>query len=122
MSIRWYSVHVLSNFEKKVAESIREAAPFRAVEVVTLREDWEEERALAEAKIRDIMTRGSETGTVIVIPFRVAGFGPYADVLDGFEYSADGTGLLPHDGMADWIFATGLKVACTAGWTTMQCH
>lgn len=104
------------------AESIREAAPFRAVEVVTLREDWEKERVLAEARIRDIMTRGSEAGTVIVIPFRVAGFGPYADVLDGFEYSADGTGLLPHDGMADWIFATGRNVACTEGWTTVQCH
>ena len=26
MAARWYSVHVLSNFEKKVAESIREGA------------------------------------------------------------------------------------------------
>ena len=26
MTKRWYSVHVLSNFEKKVAESIREQA------------------------------------------------------------------------------------------------
>lgn len=104
------------------AQSIREAAPFRTVEVVTLREDWEEKRVLAEARIRDIMTRGSEAGTVIVIPFRVAGFGPYAEVLDGFEYSADGTGLLPHDGMAEWIFATGRNVACNEGWTTSGCH
>lgn len=104
------------------AESIREAALFRVVEVVTLREDWEDKRVLAEARIRDIMTRGSEAGTVIVIPFRVAGFGPYAEVLDGFEYAADGTGLLPHDGMAEWIFSTGRNVACTEGWTTSQCH
>ena len=99
-----------------------QAAPFRAVEVVTLREDWEGKRVLAEARIRDIMTRGSEAGTVIVIPFRVAGFGPYADVLEGFEYAADGTGLLPHDGMADWVFGTGRNVACREGWTTSQCH
>ena len=32
MSIRWYSVHVLSNFEKKVAESIRDAARVQGLE------------------------------------------------------------------------------------------
>ncbi len=32
MSTRWYSVHVLSNFEKKVAESIREAARVQGLE------------------------------------------------------------------------------------------
>lgn len=32
MSKHWYSVHVLSNFEKKVAESIREAARVQGLE------------------------------------------------------------------------------------------
>ena len=32
MSKRWYSVHVLSNFEKKVAESIRDAVRVRGLE------------------------------------------------------------------------------------------
>ncbi len=32
MSKRWYSVHVLSNFEKKVAESIRDAARVQGLE------------------------------------------------------------------------------------------
>lgn len=32
MSIRWYSVHVLSNFEKKVAESIRDAVRVQGLE------------------------------------------------------------------------------------------
>ncbi len=32
MSARWYSVHVLSNFEKKVAESIRDAARVQGLE------------------------------------------------------------------------------------------
>ena len=34
MSARWYSVHVLSNFEKKVAESIRDAARVQGLEDV----------------------------------------------------------------------------------------
>ena len=32
MAMRWYSVHVLSNFEKKVAESIREAVRQQGLE------------------------------------------------------------------------------------------
>ncbi len=32
MSKRWYSIHVLSNFEKKVVESIREAARVQGIE------------------------------------------------------------------------------------------
>lgn len=32
MAKRWYSVHVLSNFEKKVAEAIREAARVQSLE------------------------------------------------------------------------------------------
>jgi transcriptional antiterminator NusG len=32
MAKRWYSVHVLSNFEKKVAESIREAVRVQGLE------------------------------------------------------------------------------------------
>ena len=32
MATRWYSVHVLSNFEKKVAEAIREAARVQSLE------------------------------------------------------------------------------------------
>lgn len=32
MAARWYSVHVLSNFEKKVAESIREAVRVQGLE------------------------------------------------------------------------------------------
>jgi len=104
------------------AASIVEAAPFRAVEVVTLREDWQEDRALAEAEIHEVVTHGSTMGRVIVIPFRVAGFGPYAEVLEGFEYTATGTGLLPHAGMGEWILNTGRRMACAEGWTTQHCE
>jgi hypothetical protein len=103
------------------ADTVRNTAPFRAVEVVALREDWEEARAPAEARIRDIVERGAADGRVIVLPFRVAGFGPYAEVLEGYEYAADGLGLLPHDGMAEWIVATAERMACVEGWITTPC-
>ncbi|MGR3661980.1 MAG: transcription termination/antitermination protein NusG, partial [Paracoccaceae bacterium] len=32
MALRWYSVSVLSNFEKKIAESIRESAAQNGLE------------------------------------------------------------------------------------------
>jgi hypothetical protein len=38
-----------------------------------------------------------------VIPFRVHGFGPYADVLEGLEYVSDGKGLIPHSEIAHWL-------------------
>jgi sirohydrochlorin cobaltochelatase len=39
----------------------------------------------------------------IVIPFRLFGFGPYAEVLEGQEYVADKRGLLPHENVTRWI-------------------
>lgn len=86
------------------AESIRANAPFRRVEVETLREDWPQKRELAEHRIREFVERARlEDGTAIVIPFRVHGFGPYARVLDGLDYVSDGQGLIPHDNVTLWI-------------------
>jgi hypothetical protein len=86
------------------AEAIRTAAPFRRVEVATLREDWPEERKVAEQQIRGFVERAAaEGGRAIVIPFRVHGFGPYADVLQGLEYTSSGDGLLPHANVTTWI-------------------
>lgn len=80
---------------------------FRAVEVATLREDWPEKRAAAEKNIRAIVARGSAGGgKVVVVPFRVAGFGPYRDVLAGLDYVADGKGFLPHPSITRWIEET----------------
>ena len=80
---------------------------FRAVEVATLREDWPEKRAAAEKKIRAIVARGGAGGgRVVVVPFRVAGFGPYAEVLAGLDYASDGKGFLPHPNITRWIEET----------------
>jgi hypothetical protein len=34
---------------------------------------------------------------------RIQGFGPYARVLEGLDYVADRTGLLPHRIVTEWI-------------------
>lgn len=86
------------------AASIRTARPFRRVEVHTLREDWPDKRVAAEQKAREFVARAvRENGRAIVIPFRVEGFGPYAKVFDGLDYTADGVGLLPHPNVTAWI-------------------
>lgn len=86
------------------ASVIREVAPFRRVQVETLREDWPDKRAAAEERIRAFVARAAaEGGTAIVIPFRVQGFGPYAKVLDGLTYRSDGQGLIPHAEVGAWI-------------------
>jgi hypothetical protein len=86
------------------AQALREALPFRRVEVETLREDWPGKRVAAEARIRAFIERAArESGRAIVIPFRVQGFGPYAEVLAGLDYVADGQGLVPHPRVRDWV-------------------
>lgn len=86
------------------AAAVRARAPFRRVQVETLREDWPDKRASAEERVRAFVRRASaEGGKAIVIPFRVQGFGPYAKVLDGLDYVADQRGLLPHAEVTQWI-------------------
>jgi hypothetical protein len=85
------------------ASAVRARAPFRRVQVETLREDWPEKRAAAEKRIRAFVERASVDGRAIVLPFRVQGFGPYAKVLEGLEYVADGKGLVPHAEITKWL-------------------
>ncbi|MEX0964129.1 MAG: hypothetical protein WDZ52_08855 [Pseudohongiellaceae bacterium] len=74
------------------------------VRVFTLREDWEEKREGAEELIRNYIQSAAADGlTVIVVPFRVQGFGPYAEVLRGLNYRADQLGLTPHTNVTQWI-------------------
>lgn len=86
------------------AAAIRGRAPFRRVQVETLREDWPDKRVDAEKRIRAFVERATaEGGKAIVIPFRVQGFGPYKQVLEGLDYVSDGTGLIPHAEVTKWI-------------------
>ena len=85
------------------------------VEVATLREDWREQRIEAEAHIRRYVEEWSREHQVLVIPMRLSGFGPYAEVLTGLQYEA-GEGLLPHAMIGQWVLDTANSVACSAGW------
>jgi hypothetical protein len=54
--------------------------------------------------VRGFVTAASrDGGRVIVIPYRVAGFGPYAKVLEGLTYVSDGKGLLPSEEAEHWV-------------------
>lgn len=86
------------------AETVRRALPFRRVQVETLREDWPEKRIAAEARIRAfVAAAGRDGGRAIVVPYRVAGFGPYASVLKDLTYVSDGKGLIPSPGVERWV-------------------
>ena len=106
----------------RVLEAMRVAAArvgeagFGDVRVATLREDWAEARVEAERSLRDYVTRETASGRrVIVLPFRLSGFGPYAEVLQGLDY-LPGESLLPHSRIADWVSAIATRTACSAGW------
>ncbi|HKQ47545.1 MAG TPA: hypothetical protein VJZ71_05715 [Phycisphaerae bacterium] len=89
------------------AQGIHQLGAFRHVQCETLREDWPEKRVEAEKRIRRFVQEGNrDGGRVIVIPFRVAGFGPYKEVLDGLTYVADGRGFCPHPNMTRWLEET----------------
>ena len=100
-----------------LAKGIEQLGPFRAIKAETLREDWPDERMLAEVRIRAFVTAGNQnSGRVIVVPFRLFGFGPYAKVLEGLSYVSDSNGLLPHPLVTDWI-KTQVEDCCSrAGW------
>ena len=80
---------------------------FIDIQCETLREDWPGRRAQAEKRIRTFVQTQSDAGNrVLVVPFRVAGFGPYSEVLEGLEYIADEQGFCPHPNMTTWIDQT----------------
>ncbi len=86
------------------AESVRRLAPFRHVQAETLREDWPEKRVVSQARIRAFVEANAKDGNrVIVIPYRVAGFGPYSGVLKDLDYVADSKGLLPSAEVEHWV-------------------
>jgi sirohydrochlorin ferrochelatase len=86
------------------ANAVRQALPFRRVQVETLREDWPAKRVEAQRRVRSFVERATrEGGRALVIPFRVQGFGPYAKVLEGLDYVSDGRGLIPHPNVTAWI-------------------
>jgi hypothetical protein len=114
--------------DREVVEAMRviasdlEEAGFSEAVAATLREDWADARADAEQRIRTWVERAAaDDATVLVIPMRLSGFGPYAEVLSGLDYVA-AESLLPHTEIGAWIRATALQVACENGWTELPGH
>ena len=102
---------------KRLAKGLELLGAFRAIGVETLREDWPDKRVEAEKRIRDFVTQGNQNGgRVLVVPFRLFGFGPYAKVLEGLPYVSDEKGLLPHPIIADWMQAQAETCIRHAGW------
>jgi hypothetical protein len=91
---------------------------FTWVHRATLREDWPEARAIAEREIRDYVRAQNTAGRrVLVVPVRVSGFGPYADVLEGLDY-VGAEALLPHAAVSDWLRRKVDEIATARGWVT----
>ncbi len=103
---------------QSLARGLKVLGPFREVRVETLREDWEDKRRLAEERIRSFVSKQSRQGRVLVVPFRVFGFGPYDEVLEGLDYSADRKGLLPHPNVTEWLREQAQDCFSRAGWAS----
>ena len=98
---------------EQAASDLREN-DFAEVRVATLREDWAAARATAAQEIKATVARmQNEHATVVVIPYRVSGFGPYAQVLDGLDYIGT-EGLLPHPLVTEWIADRATESLCAA--------
>ena len=94
----------LQRLMQERARVVMEELQLRDLRVHTLAEDWSDLRPSNEIAIRESLTVARAEGLMpVVIPFRLAGFGPYAEVLEGLEYRANEVGLLPHAAITDWI-------------------
>ncbi len=101
---------------KQISGEIRRIGAFRDIRVETLREDWRDKRKIAEQRVRDFVIQGSTSGEVLVVPFRVHGFGPYKSVLADLDYRADGRGLLPHPYVTEWLIQEASRCFQEQGW------
>ena len=88
---------------ERLSKAIQNIGTFRKIRIETLREDWQNKKKIAEAKIRKFVAVESKSGEVLVVPFRVYGFGPIESVLKDLEYRSDGRGLLPHPIITKWL-------------------
>lgn len=99
----------LANMNRRMGR-LRELGSFRTIQCETLREDWPDRRQAAERRIRDFVEGSArDGGRCIVVPFRVAGFGPYKEVLAGLDYVADEKGFCPHPNMTKWVEQTAKR-------------
>ena len=108
-----------ANWVERIEQLSREIlgiGSFREIGIETLREDWHDKRKPAEKRIRQFVARGNHQGQVLVVPFRVYGFGRIDSVLKGLEYRADGRALLPHPDITEWLVREASRCFHEQGW------
>jgi hypothetical protein len=88
-------------------------APFRAIKVATVREDWPEKREKAVADLKEMIKQGNQHGRVLLISNRLYGSGPYKRLLDGADYVMNEQGFAPHASLTRWL-ANGIERAVAA--------
>ncbi len=99
------------------ANAIGRAIPFHEVKALTMRDDWPKKRDLARREIRLFVNKARDEGRrVLVVPYRLSGFGPQASMLDGLEIVMDGKGLLPDPAVGDWMVDQARQAIESGGW------
>ena len=100
----------------RVTTRVRQMGSFRTVRIETLREDWQDKRKEAQKRIREFVRAANVISTrLIVVPFRLFGFGPYREVLEGLDYVSNGLGLLPHPAVTTWMKQQALQCLTRIG-------
>lgn len=90
--------------------------PFRAIEAMTLREDWPALRERSLARIFAAIEAGNrDGGRVLVIANRLYGAGPYRRLLAGQEFVLNDQGLVPHPNLTRWL-EEGIEAALQGAW------
>ncbi|PHQ70035.1 MAG: hypothetical protein COB97_05940 [Paracoccus sp.] len=97
--------------------AVRRALPFYEVKALTMRDDWPKKRDLARREIRAFVNKARDEGRrVLVVPYRLSGFGPQASMLKGLEIVTDGKGLLPDPAVGNWMLDQAAAAIENAGW------
>lgn len=77
---------------------------FRAIEAVTIREDWTEKREEALARLRKMIQQGNQSGgKVVLVSNRLYGGGPYRELLKGESFLMNDKGFAPHPALTSWL-------------------
>ncbi len=98
---RWLAV--INGHIKRLTEK-PEYRRFRAIQAITIREDWPEKREEALARLRKMIQQGSQKGgKVLLISNRLHGGGPYRDLLKGETFVMNDKGFAPHPALTRWL-------------------
>lgn len=104
---------------KRVAARIQQAARFRDVISLTMRDDAPEPvKGRAAQELRALVQAASRQGRVLVIPVLMARGGvehKIPKLLHGLRYAYDGQTLLPHAKIAQWIAWQTVRLAAQPG-------